>query len=158
MCRLANDSQEHWVRGCPHPAQQATTLQAYNHILEDASLLHPLSRHAARTVGHRIAIGNWSEEQIQHVSDHYSSLMLTEAQDVLDLVQQHLQQMVSDRWDNRAQLIAGCTPTLSKRPFHRCERYFVATEGRGRAIHTSYSAVRLLNAPCKTFKLRNKAE
>ena len=98
-----------------------TSSPAGNHT-EDANLLPPLLRHAARTIGemsslqegHHITIGNWSEVQVQHVSDHCSSLTLTEAQDVLDLVQQHLQTMVSDKWDNRTQLIAGGTPTPSK--------------------------------------------
>ena len=34
----------------------------------------------------------------------------------------------------------------------------MVTEGRGKGIHTSYSAVRLLHAPYRTFKVRDKAE
>ena len=34
----------------------------------------------------------------------------------------------------------------------------MVTEGRGKGIHASYSAVRLLHAPYRTFNIRNKAE
>ena len=70
---------------------------------------------------YRIAIGNWSEAQIRHVSDHCSALTLKEAHDVLDLMQQHLLLMISERWSNRASLMAGKTSTSTSR----------ATEGKG---------------------------
>ena len=65
--------------------------------------------------------------------------------------------MVSDRWDNRTHLIAGLTPTLSRRPFYLVERFFVVTENRGKGIHTPYSTVLLLQGPFKTCKVRIKA-
>ena len=108
--------------------------------------------------GHRISIGNWSADQILRVSDDCHTLTLTEAKDVLDMVQQHLIQMVSDLWNSRACLVSGKQPKTRTRHFRKGETFYVVPEGRGQGIHTSFSAVRLLHAPWRGFKMRPEAE
>ena len=125
-------------------------VNVYSRIRADAELLPPRLRHATHVIGqwsaepngHRVSTGNWAAKQIQHVCDHCLALTLTEAKDVLDMMQQHLIQMVSDLWDSRACLVSGKQPKTRTRHFRKGGTFHVVPEGRGKGIHMA----RLQNA------------
>ena len=164
VCKIAMDSQDHWLCRCPHPMLQDARAVRYAKIEEEALLMPIPLRNAVRDIaslsrglqGNRVCVGNWSEAQVDEMRRTWPALTHTEVLDVLTFTQGHLREMVNDVWDTRARILGS-----SKRPTRppvRREKYYVIIDGPGRGLYPSLSAARLIKGTLRTFNTKNKAE
>ena len=115
LCGQSPESQNHGIRDCSHPAQQAIRLRAYETLNSQGAALSEhkqdvmrfLAKLSQETYGSRVALGTCTECQLSALKAQHIQVDRETAECLLGLFHGPMELMIHSLWDSRAVILSG---------------------------------------------------